>query len=76
MRVCIGVLLFALSAHPAGIAQQPSTPSPTFEVASVKRNVSGRIGGAIRVSPAGGALSTWTGQSSMPLVCQGTTSGS
>jgi uncharacterized protein (TIGR03435 family) len=53
MRVCLGVLLFALLAYPVPIAQQPSTTSPTFEVASVKRNVSGRIGGAIRVPPAG-----------------------
>ncbi|MGH9241575.1 MAG: hypothetical protein ACRD3G_26305 [Vicinamibacterales bacterium] len=45
MRVCLGVLLVALVAQPAAVAQQPSTTSPTFEVASVKRNVSGRVGG-------------------------------
>ena len=36
-------------------AQVPSTPAPvqTFEVASVKRNVSDRIGGSIEIPPAG-----------------------
>lgn len=37
----------------AAAAQTSSTPPPTFEVASVRQNLSGRIGGAIRVPPAG-----------------------
>lgn len=34
-------------------AQAPVTPAPEFEVASVKRNVGGRVGGSIEVPPAG-----------------------
>ena len=62
MRVCLGVLLFALLAYPVTTAQQPSTTPQTFEVASVKRNLSGSMRGDIRVPPAG-ALS----YTNMPL---------
>jgi uncharacterized protein (TIGR03435 family) len=53
MRARLGVVLFALLAYAIASAQVPSTPAPVFEVASVKRNVSGDIGGTIRVPPFG-----------------------
>jgi uncharacterized protein (TIGR03435 family) len=39
--------------HALATAQAPATPAPKFEVASVRQNLSGRVGGAIRVPPAG-----------------------
>jgi hypothetical protein len=47
-----GVLLFLLMGHTIASAQGPLTLVPAFEVASVKRNISGRPGGSIRVPPA------------------------
>ena len=53
MRSRLGILLFPLMGYTIASAQAPSTPAPAFEVASVKRNLSGRIGGSFRVPPAG-----------------------
>src|SRR5687767_13326561 len=52
MPARLGVLLVPVMAITIA-AQAPQAPRPTFEVASVKRNVSGRIGGSIQVPPAG-----------------------
>ena len=55
-RTTIGircVLLFPLMGFTIASAQVPLTPVRAFEVASVKRNLSGRPGGSIRVPPAG-----------------------
>src|SRR6266850_5038973 len=46
-------LLFLLMGYTIASAQVPLTPGPVFEVASVKRNLTGRIGGSFRVPPAG-----------------------
>ena len=53
MRCRAGVLLFPFLGYAILSAQVPAAPAPRFEVASVKRNVSGRNGGAIQVPPAG-----------------------
>ena len=53
MRARLGVLLFALMGYTIASAQVPLAPAPAFEVASVKRNVSGRTGGSFQVPPAG-----------------------
>jgi uncharacterized protein (TIGR03435 family) len=52
-RARLGVLLVLLVGYTIASAQAPSTPPPAFEIASVKRNLSGRIGGSIQVPPAG-----------------------
>ena len=53
MSARLGALLAVLTGHTIASAQVPVTPALQFEVASVKRNVTGRIGGAIEVPPAG-----------------------
>ena len=53
MRARLAVLLFPLMGYTIASAQVPLTSALTFEVASVKRNLSGRTGGSIRVPPAG-----------------------
>ena len=58
MTARLGVLLFLLIGYTIATAQVSSTPAPAFEVASVKRNISGRIGGAIQVPPAGALMFT------------------
>ena len=56
-RVFLGFVVLALASQsPLALqAQSPATPagSAAFEVASVKRNLSGRTGASIRVPPAG-----------------------
>src|SRR6187401_1475817 len=51
----LGIALVTL--HSYAQAQAPSTPTPaarlTFEVASIKRNVSGDPGASIRIQPGG-----------------------
>ena len=47
MRARLCVLVFALIGN--AIARAQVRPAPAFEVASVKRNVSGRAGGSLQV---------------------------
>ena len=49
----VGVLLLLLMGGAVLSAQGAATGGPVFEVASVKRNVSGRVGGSFQVPPAG-----------------------
>ena len=49
----VGVLLLLLMGDAVLSAQGAATDGPVFEVASVKRNVSGRVGGSFQVPPAG-----------------------
>ena len=53
MRTRLGATLFLLMASAVATAQVPSTSAQEFEVASVKRNLSGSTGGSIQVPPAG-----------------------
>jgi uncharacterized protein (TIGR03435 family) len=53
MSARLGALLFLVMGYTIAGAQAPATPAPVFEVASVKRNLSGRVGGAIEIPPAG-----------------------
>ena len=56
MRARLGALLFVLMGSIVATAQVPSTSAQKFEVASVKRNVSGGPGGKIQIPPFGGPV--------------------
>lgn len=53
MSARLGALLALLTGYTVASAQAPATPPLQFEVASIKRNLSGRAGGAIEIPPAG-----------------------
>ena len=56
MRTRLGATLFVLMGSAVATAQVPSTSAQKFEVASVKRNVSGAPGGKIQIPPFGGPV--------------------
>src|SRR5688500_12452087 len=56
MRTGLGALLVVLTGFTVATAQGPSTSAQTFEVASVRRNVSGDPGGRIQIPPFGGPV--------------------
>src|SRR5687768_11783166 len=58
MRTRLGALLFVLMGSTVATAQVPSMTAQKFEVASVKRNVSGAPGGKIQIPPFGGPVTS------------------